>query len=457
MAINLMGFVSGFAKGATQRITEEREKEETALSNRFKLAAVNKMTREKEANELKGLYAERIKNFNAAYPEAAEEEVLAAISTETSYNTLMDAYNKGRPLNLKEHLILNKDSIPEGFTTARSYLDEVIKPQVTMGGTSAQTRSVFGADVSPSEKARARAASQYGASADELESYAQSSGAVPDLPVFGSVIMKKDLTSKERLEEANAAATQAAIEFGEGTPQAEAAMDYYNKIKTLDEALNPTEAKWATYVSGLKLAMATGTPEQKAAAEAEFKREVVRIEAMSAKEKAETLPAMSTFGRVIAETKLAAMREKYGNKLDKNLRVIYATDGSASFQYIGTDLAMQEEIRQHGLDAAASIAELYLDADGRPLSRDMKAVLISQGYKFDSEGRMIKRAAPAPAAPAPAPAAPAPAAASSASSSQHQQHQQRQHQQRQHQQRQQRQQHQRQQHQRQRLQNRQSQ
>jgi hypothetical protein len=194
MAINLTGFISGYAKGATKRIDDEREKEETALSNRFKLAAVNKMTREKEANELKGLYAERIKNFNAAYPEAAEEEVLAAISTETSYNTLMDAYNKGSPLNLKEHLVLNKDNIPEGFTTARSYLDKVITPQVTRGSASDQTRYVMGADVSPSEKARARAASQYGASADELESYAQSSGAVPDLPVFGSV---KNTTPKK--------------------------------------------------------------------------------------------------------------------------------------------------------------------------------------------------------------------------------------------------------------------
>ena len=270
MAINLMGFVSGFAKGATQRITEEREKEETALSNRFKLAAVNKMTREKEANELKGLYAERIKNFNAAYPEAAEEEVLAAISTETSYNTLMDAYNKGRPLNLKEHLILNKDNIPEGFTTARSYLDEVIKPQVTMGDTSAQTRSVFGADVSPSEKARARAASQYGASADELESYAQSSGAVPDLPVFGSVKNTTPQKIETQIEELKMQLPDASVEDREKITSRINELVIYQNI-------GQDPKKLSEIADQLSVRLLNATPEEKVDLEKELSTVNARI------------------------------------------------------------------------------------------------------------------------------------------------------------------------------------
>jgi hypothetical protein len=224
MAINLMGFVSGFAKGATQRITEEREKEETALANRFKLAAVNKMTREKEANELKGLYAERIKNFNAAYPEAAEEEVLAAVSTESNYKNLMAAYDTGEKVNLKSYLTVNKDSIPKDFTTAREYIDKMITPQVTGGGEAAQTRSVFGARVTPSDETRRLTASQFGISADELDAYSQGSVAVPDLPAMGSLssdLMKAPETVAQRVAKARSSLQQAELS-GDTTAKEEA-------------------------------------------------------------------------------------------------------------------------------------------------------------------------------------------------------------------------------------------
>ena len=425
MGTFLTGFLTGVAKGANERIEKEREDEEALITSRLKTAYVNKTKREEEARAKRENARARRDEVDVLFPAASLEQRLALVASPLIFE---QAKKSAGLVDLNELLVINKDKIPKNLTSVNDFIASIQgRPVGTAAATEMQSREVFGVNVTPSKGRIESLASPYGGSAADLLAYETVSDSI-EVPQFASLnldALKKNKTSKERLEEANAAATQAVIEFGEETPQAKAAMDNYNKIKTLDELLNPTQAKWATYVSGLKLAMATGTPEQKAAAEAEFKREVVRIEAMSAKEKEEDLPAMSTFGRIIAITKLEAMKQKFGNKLDQNLRVHYAQDGSASFQYIGTDLAMQDEIRQHGLDAAASIAELYLDKDGRPLSRDMKAVLISQGYKFDSEGRMIKRAAPAappaattPAAPAAPPAAttpvaPAPPAAAS--------------------------------------------
>ena len=420
MSIAMMGLLTGFAKGTAQRIGDEREEEKTLIANRLKMAALNKKKRQEEDKAKVEIAQQRDQQITTLFTGASLEQRLALLSNETLFDLAVKNLDTLKdPKKLDEFIVVNKEKIPQSWKTTQDYINSIpYKPAADAKMPEMQTREVFFSRVTPDERQIEAMASQYGEKAADLFAYEN----LPEAraaAVFGSVnlnALKKDKTSKERLEEANAAATQAVIEFGEETPQAKAAMDNYNKIKTLDELLNPTQAKWATYVSGLKLAMATGTPEQKAAAEAEFEREVVRIEAMSAKQKAADLPAMSTLGNILARTQLAAMRQKFGNKLDKNLRVVYAQDGSASFQYIGTDLAMQEEIRQHGLDAAASIAELYLDKDGRPLSRDMKAVLISQGYKFDSEGRMIKRAAPAaPAAPPAAPAtAPAPGTATPA-------------------------------------------
>ena len=426
MAINLTGFISGYAKGATKRIDDEREKEETALANRFKLAAVNKMTREKEANELKGLYAERIKNFNAAYPEAAEEEVLAAVSTETSYNTLMDAHKSGSPLNLKEHLVLNKDSIPEGFTTARSYLDKVLTPQVTRGSASDQTRYVMGADVSPSEKARARAASQYGASADELEAYAQSSGAVADLPSFGSVVaVKKKKTIEERMKEASMSYADAVDAHGKDSDQALSAKNAYDGLQIIKDTLDPDKADWASTVSTLKMTMLNGeTPEIRAAAGKEYDR-VLAIEAKGKKEDS-GVPTVSILARLFSSTASRALNEKFGSEQSKDLIIETLPDGSGTYKYIGQDSAKRKEVNDYARSVIEKMVQPYLDKNGVPINTDVATALRSMLIPFDDQGRPIfapmpsagpstngqegKPKATLPPATGQAPAAPAPAA-----------------------------------------------
>ena len=138
---------------------------------------------------------------------------------------------------------------------------------------------------------------------------------------------------------------------------------------------------------------------------------MLRIQKIGEKEKEADLPTISELSRMMKEIQADAMRSKYGDKLKNNLRIVVAPDGSSSFEYIGNDLAMQQEIRNHGLASALDLASLYLNKEGIPLSTDIKAVLISLGYKFDSKGRLIGVATttPAPGTPAPAPEATAPA------------------------------------------------
>jgi hypothetical protein len=262
MAINLMGFVSGFAKGASERIDDEREKEETALANRFKLAAVNKMTREKEANELKGLYAERIKNFNAAYPEATEEEVIAAVSTENIYSNLMDAYNKKKPVDIKKHLYVNRDLIPEDFTDSLSYINKRIAPRFASSETAAaeQSRSVFGATVTPDEKMKQTYASQFGASAADLEKYSRGTATVEDIPAMGSLNIAALQDPEERLKEArlgllDAETDEEKMAFKEKIDEINGAMNYGTDPKTLQAEVNRVSIMLEDETDPAKVAM----------------------------------------------------------------------------------------------------------------------------------------------------------------------------------------------------------
>ena len=411
MAFNLTGFVSGFAKGASERIDQEREKEETALANRFKIAAVNKLQREKEANELRSVYADRIKNFSSAYPEAEEQEILAGVSTDVMYNNLMEAYNKGEKVDLKKHLVVNKDMIPEDFTDSLSYIDKFLTQTPAAAATAAQSRSVFGATVTPDEKTRQLQASQYGATPEELEPYAQGAGAIKDLPALGSLstdFLKKNKSSKDRLAEANSLYTQTVIDYGEDSAEAAAAYANFNSIKAIDDKLNPTEAKWATYVSDLKLAMLKGTAEEKAAAEKEYDR-VLAVEAMGDKEKSANLPSATSLNNLLGKAASDAIRKKYGSQAQKDLIIETAPDGSTSFRYVGTEIGMQQKIEQEARRTTANIAKLYLNKDGKPLNNNIAAGLLAAGFQMDDQGRIVLDQAAPEAAPAPAPeAAPAP-------------------------------------------------
>ena len=191
MGINLKGFATGFAKTLATRLEDETEKEEKILANRFNLAASNRLTRQKEADELRKVYESRVKNFSSAYPMATEEQIVAAISTETNYNTLMKAHEEGFSVEEKANVLDNYVTVgkmPETFTTAMGLVQQTVQPQVGAVDTSdRQTKSVLGINVSPGERTRQKYAEQYGVDAKELDAYAEGAVTIPDLGAMGSV------------------------------------------------------------------------------------------------------------------------------------------------------------------------------------------------------------------------------------------------------------------------------
>ena len=388
MGTFLTGFLTGVAKGANERIEKEREDEEALITSRLKTAYINKTKREEEARAKREEARARRDEVDVLFPAASLEQRLALVASPLIFE---QAKKSAGSVDLNKLLVVNKDKIPKNLTSVNEFIDSIQgRPQGATATTEMQSREVFGVDVTPSKGRIESLASQFGGSAADLLAYET----VPDsieVPQFASInldALKKDKTSKERLEEANAAATQAVLEFGKDSEQAKAAMDNFKFVKGIDDALNPSDAKWATYVSNLKLAMATGTPEQKAAAEAEYIREVKRIEAMSATEKAETLPSLNSFSSWLRKEAAEVLRKKYGSALKDNLIVTEDQTGT-TYQWIGTDMERQAQLLKEAREGIRRQAELYLGPDGKALSRDIQAGLMGMGFEFDSEGRMI--------------------------------------------------------------------
>jgi hypothetical protein len=63
----LVGLITGFAKGTSERITEERAEEKTLIANRFKMAAINKKQRDLEDQAKKEKAEERNAQINTFY------------------------------------------------------------------------------------------------------------------------------------------------------------------------------------------------------------------------------------------------------------------------------------------------------------------------------------------------------------------------------------------------------
>ena len=251
MGINLKGFATGFAKTLATRIEDERDKEEKILSNRFNLAASNRLTRQKEASELRKVYETRVKNFNSAYPMATEQQIAAAISTETNYDTLMKAHEEGFSDDEKANVLSNYVKVgemPEKFTTAMDLVQQRVQPQVgEVKQAKGQTNKLLGfIDVSPSERKRQMYAEQYGVGADELDAYAEGAAPVSDLGSMGSVssgFLKKPKSPEDRLKNLRLALMDATDEdekekLERQIDEAVSIMNYGTSPKTLTEEVN---------------------------------------------------------------------------------------------------------------------------------------------------------------------------------------------------------------------------
>jgi hypothetical protein len=396
MGINLKGFATGFAKTLATRIEDEREKEEKILSNRFNLAASNRLTRQKEASELRKVYETRVKNFSSVYPMATEQQIAAAISTETNYDTLMKAHEEGFSDDEKANILSNYVKVgemPEKFTTAMDLVEQRVQPQVgEVKPAEGQTNKLLGfIDVSPSERKRQMYAEQYGVGADELDAYAEGAAPVSDLGSMGSVssgFLKKKKTIEGRLQEAGMSYADAVSEYGKDSEQALSAKNTYDGLRTIKDTLDPDKANWASTVGALKMTMLNGeTPEIRAAAEKEYNR-VLAIEAKGKKEDSK-IPTLSILARLFSSTASRALNEKFGSEQSKDLIIETLPDGSGTYKYIGQDSAKRKKVNDYARSVIEKMAQPYLDKNGVPINTDVATALRSMLIPFDDQGRPI--------------------------------------------------------------------
>ena len=385
----LMGLITGFAQGTSDRITEERLEEKTLLANRFKLAAANKKQRDIEDKEKKETASQRNSQINTFFAGASLEQRLALMSNETMFNlaienkdTLAGPANQSK---LNEFIVLKADEIPKDYKVAQDYVTSLKSvPQGEAKMPEMQAREVFFSRVTPDQREMDGMAAAFGtSSAAELLAYENMPDATAS-PVFGSVnldVLKKKPGIDDRLKAAGTVYTDAVLEFGDKSPEAAAAKQATTILQNIKNTLDPEKANWASYVGGLKMAMIKGeTQEERASATKEYDR-VIALEkrGKSADSGIPTLPQLSS---LLRSTMKESVKTKFGKDVGDDL-VFVESDTGGSYQYIGTDANMKQKVADHAVATAKSLISVYMSPTGVPLNTDVRTALMSAGVPFD--------------------------------------------------------------------------
>lgn len=417
MGVALTGFLTGFYKGAKERVDAEREENEALIQNRLKMAQANRLVRQKEVAAQKDVLTGRLASVAAYLPaDATEEQKLALVSNEEIATQFKALRSKGEEVDLNNFLVINKEKIPQNFKSVTEYIDSISAAPAPASqeqvDTIRQTTGAFGARVGANVE---KIAQQYGASAGELLAYEEASG-VPVVPQFArmNVSILKNEKAKDidtRIKESQSMYLDALDEFGADSQEAKVAKAQYDNLQVLKTELEPESVKWADYVGKLKMAIVNAkTPQERAAAQQEYNK-VIAVE----KQGRDTgegggggkIPTANTLSGLLTRAGTRAVTEKFGGDVAKNLIVDTAPDGGTSFRYIGTDPVARTQVLNTAKEAMRYAVQPYLDMTGRPLNRDVEVALRTQGVQFNDAGSAVFDAMPVPAAPAPAPRTPA--------------------------------------------------
>lgn len=397
MSIALTGFLTGFAKGAKDRVEREREENEATIENRLKAAQTNRLLFKKEQEAQKQLYRTRYDSVSAYMPEGAtEEQKLALISNEEIANQFTELRSKGEEVDLNKFLVINKDKIPKNFNSVNQYIDSisVVPTPVPQEQVDAvrQTRGFLGARTGANIE---KMSQQFGTSAAELLAYEEVSG-VPVVPQFArmNVSMLRNEKTKDidaRIKDSQSMYLDAREEFGEDSQEAKVAKAHYDNLTMLKQELEPEQVKWADYVSKLKMAIVNAkTPQERAAAKQEFDKVMADTkENKNTSEGSGKIPTANTLSGFLTRSATRAVTEKFGGDVAKNLIVDTAPDGSSSFRYIGTDPFARAQVLEVAREAMRYAVQPYLDMNGRPQNRDVQVALRIHGIQFDADGKAV--------------------------------------------------------------------
>jgi hypothetical protein len=398
MSFALKGFITGFAKGAKERIEKEREENEAAIQNRLKMAATNRTLRQKELDAQKQLLTGRLETVSSYLPEdVTEEQKLALISNEEIAKQFVDLRSKGEKVDLNQFLVVNKDKVPQNFSTVQQYINTISTAPAPVAQERVdairQTRGIFGARTGANVE---KMAQQFGASAAELLAYEERSG-VPMVPQFArmNVNMLRNEKTKgidDRLKDAQSMYLDALEQDGADSQAAAVAKQRYDNLLVLKDQLDPEKVKWADYVGSLKMAIVNAkTPAERQAAQREYDQ-AIAIERRGRDTDGEgggKIPTANTLSNLLARSGTRAVTEQFGSQVGQNLIIEQTPDGGASFRYIGTDTAARDRITNAARQAMRFTVQPYLDMEGRPLNRDVEVALRANGIEIDGNGRAV--------------------------------------------------------------------
>jgi len=399
MSFALQGFMTGFAKGAKERNEKEREENEAIIQNRLKLAATNRTLRQKEMDAQQQLLRTRLGTVSSYLPpDATEEQKLALISNDEIAKQFVDLRSKGEEVDLNRFLILNKEKVPQNFSTVQQYIENIAAspapvPQEQIEALR-QTRGFMGGRTGANVE---KIAQKFGASAAQLLAYEERSG-VPMVPQFARMDVNMLRTEKTkdvntRIKDAQSMYIDALEEFGQESQEAKVALSRYENLKTLKEVLEPKDVKWADYVGSLKMAIVNArTPQEREVAQREYNR-VLQVERMGKGEEGEgKIPTANTLSNLFGRSGTRAIQERFGNMVGQNIIIDTGVDGSSTYRFIGMDTTGRENVQREVQEAIRFTAMPYLDPEGRPLNRDVEVALRANGVQFDGEGRAVFRA-----------------------------------------------------------------
>jgi len=389
-----VGFMTGFAKGAKERIEKEREDEEALISNRLKMAAANKIKREKEVDAQKALLTGRYEKVLPYAAGLSEQQKLALVSNDEIATQFYNRASKGETVDVDNLLKINEDKIPQNFTTVKSYIAQISDtPKITDPfAVSSLTEGKGFLNTRLATPARAqKIAQQYGGSAEELLAYenAPAMAEMPQIATLNVDAIKKPKTIDERITEASTSAVDA---YESGNMQA--AKDAAARLSTLRElkkTIDPEQATWADTMGQLKMKMLNGTPEERAEATKEYDK-AMAIENRGKKDgESDKIPSATALAGLLRNAGVNAVAQKYGPSLKKDLVIETDNFGNSSFKYIGNDPVMQKQVNDTAQAAQRNVARLYTLPNGKPMNRDVQAA-------FAVAGLNLNEAPPPPAA-----------------------------------------------------------
>ena len=389
MSIALAGFLTGFAKGAKERVDKEREENEALIQNRLKSAQANRLLFKKEQEAQRQLLQGRLETVSPYLPENATElQKMALIGNEEMTKQFVEYVNnspKGKPVDLDNFIIINKDKVPQNFTSVQDYLKNISAAPTPVSQEQIdairQTEGFFGARVGPNVE---KMAQQYGMSANQLLAYEDATVST-DFPQFARINIdatKKPKSFEDRIKELEAAGLAAAE--ANDTVGFENTKNLIKDLKEKQQTLTPEQLTWAEEMSRAKLAAANATTAQERSAAERRVAQLQRIDDIGKKSGEDKAVTESNLRSNVKIAIANDIRETFGERLKEGWKVGEGLDGIPTYQYVGQDAAINKEITKITRNAVKRALGVYINRDGTPMNAATRNVMVAYNINFSS-------------------------------------------------------------------------